>query len=298
MLVLCVVCMTGMVVLIGVAVFLYRRTSRILNQMDEMIDQAVEGTLKEKEFSEKKSSRIEAKLYRFLRMGELDGQMAVKEKDSIKELISDISHQTKTPVANILLYAQLLEERGALGQEERKLLSHISSQTEKLDFLIQALIKLSRLENGVIAVMPKRDSVEELIKEMDFGAAAAKGISVSVENTQGLTALFDRKWTAEALGNLVDNAVKYTPSGGRIRVSSKAYEMFVCIEVADDGIGIAEEETAKIFQRFYRSGQVSDEQGVGIGLYLVREILRKQGGYVKVSSRPGEGSVFSVFLPK
>ncbi len=292
------VCVACVIILICGVVFFYAKISAILDHIDEMIDQAIEGTLTENEFSEKKASRIEAKLYRFLRAGKMDRQQAVKERDSIKSLISDISHQTKTPVANILLYTQLLDERGVLGEEEKKLLSSISSQTEKLDFLIQALVKLSRLENGIIAVMPKRDSVEELVGEIDFGAAITKGISFSVEHAPELTALFDRKWTAEALGNLVDNAVKYTPPGGRIRVSAKAYEMFVCIEVADDGMGIKEEETAKIFQRFYRSQQAADEKGVGIGLYLTREIIREQGGYVKVASRPGVGSVFSVFLPR
>ena len=287
-----------MIILICGVVFFYAKISAILDNIDEMIDRAIEGTLTENDFSEKKASKIEAKLYRFLRAGKIDRQQAVKERDSIKSLISDISHQTKTPVANILLYTQLLDERGVLGEEEKKLLSSISSQTEKLDFLIQALVKLSRLENGIIAVMPKRDSVEELVGEIDFGAAITKGISFSVEHAPELTALFDRKWTAEALGNLVDNAVKYTPPGGRIRVSAKAYEMFVCIEVADDGMGIKEEETAKIFQRFYRSQQAADEKGVGIGLYLTREIIREQGGYVKVASRPGVGSVFSVFLPR
>lgn len=140
--------------------------------------------------------------------------------------------------------------------------------------------------------------MEELLAEIDFGAAAVKGISFSVENVPELTAVFDWKWTAEALGNLVDNAVKYTQPGGRIRVSAKANEMFVCIEVADNGMGIAQEEITKIFQRFYRSRQAVDEKGVGIGLYLTREILRKQGGYMKVSSKIGEGSVFSVFLPR
>ncbi len=292
------VCVACVIILICGVVFFYAKISAILDHIDEMIDRAIEGTLTENDFSEKKASKIEAKLYRFLRAGKIDRQQAVKERDSIKSLISDISHQTKTPVANILLYTQLLDERGVLGEEEKKLLSSISSQTEKLDFLIQALVKLSRLENGIIAVMPKRDSVEELVGEIDFGAAITKGISFSVEHAPELTALFDRKWTAEALGNLVDNAVKYTPPGGRIRVSAKAYEMFVCIEVADDGMGIKEEETAKIFQRFYRSQQAADEKGVGIGLYLTREIIREQGGYVKVASRPGVGSVFSVFLPR
>ena len=130
----CVMCV--IVLICGVACF-YAKTSAILNHIDEMIDQAIEGTLTENEFSEKKASRIEAKLYRFLHAGKMDKQQAVKERDSIKSLISDISHQTKTPVANILLYTQLLDERGALGEEEKKLLSRISSQTEKLDFLIQ-----------------------------------------------------------------------------------------------------------------------------------------------------------------
>lgn len=286
------------VLLIIAVIVMYVRTSRTLNRVDRMLDRAIEDTLTENEFSEEKLSKIEAKLYRFINIGKMDRQQAAQEKDSIKELISDISHQTKTPVANILLYTQLLEEQGNLGEKERELLLRISSQTEKLDFLIQSMIKLSRLENGIITVTPKKDSVEELLGEVDFGPAQAKGISVSMENTPGLTAVFDRRWTAEALGNLVDNAVKYTPPGGHVRVISKAYEMFIRIDVADNGMGIAPDEITKIFQRFYRSQQAADEKGVGVGLYLTREILRKQGGYIKVSSKPGQGSVFSVFLPK
>ncbi|MCM1127281.1 MAG: HAMP domain-containing histidine kinase [Lachnospiraceae bacterium] len=290
----CVVCIGVLIILLAA---MYKKTSTILDRIDRMIDCAIENTLAENEFSEQKLSKIEAKLYRFLSIGKMERQQASQERDSIKGLISDISHQTKTPVANIMLYTQLLSEKD-LGVKERELLAHISSQTEKLDFLIQALVKLSRLENGIITVNPKQADVEELLAEIDFGAAKAKGISFSLENTPGLRAVFDRKWTAEALGNLVDNAVKYTPPGGEIRVSSKAYEMFVCIGVADNGMGIAPEEITKVFQRFYRSQQAEDEKGVGIGLYLTREILRKQGGYIKVSSRVGEGSVFSVFLPR
>lgn len=286
------------VLLIIVVIAMYVRTSAVLDRIDKMLDQAIENTLVESEFSEEKLSKIEAKLYRFLNIGRLDRQQAAQEKDSIKELISDISHQTKTPVANILLYTQLLEEQGNLGEKERELLHRIFSQTEKLDFLIRSLVKVSRLESGIITVAPKKDSVEELLGEIDFGPAVAKGISFFVENAPGLYAVFDRKWTAEALGNLVDNAVKYTLPGGKVRVSSRAYEMFVCIEVSDSGMGIAQEEITKIFQRFYRSQRTADEKGVGIGLYLAREILRMQGGYIKVSSKLGEGSVFSVFLPR
>lgn len=295
MLAVCLICIALLIIVVAV---MYAKMSALLDRINGMLDRAIDNTLTENEFSEQKISKIEAKLYQFLRTVKLDRQQTVQEKDSIKELISDISHQTKTPVANILLYTQLLEEKGDLGETERELLSRISSQTEKLDFLIQSMIKLSRLENGIITVTPKKESVEQLLNGIDFGPAAAKGLSFFVENTPELYAVFDRKWTAEAIGNLVDNAVKYTSPGGEIRVSSKEYEMFACIEVADNGMGIAQEEIAKIFRRFYRSEQAAQEKGVGVGLYLTREILRKQGGYIKVRSGPMQGSVFSVFLPK
>lgn len=131
MVVVCIACIALAVIAVVVT---YLKTSAMLDRIDRMIDQAIEGTLTESEFSENKLSKIEAKLYRFLRIGKMDRQQAVQEKDSIKGLISDISHQTKTPVANIMLYTQLLEERGDLGEKERELLSHISTQTEKLDF--------------------------------------------------------------------------------------------------------------------------------------------------------------------
>jgi signal transduction histidine kinase len=112
------------------------------------------------------------------------------------------------------------------------------------------------------------------------------------------TAVFDPKWTAEAVYNLLDNAVKYTPAGGKISVRAAAYELFCRIDVTDTGIGIAEAEQAKIFTRFYRSPAVAETEGVGIGLFLTRQIVTGQGGYVKVSSAPGKGATFSVFLPR
>ena len=107
----------------------------------------------------------------------------------------------------------------------------------------------------------------------------------------------DGKWTAEALGNLLDNAIKYTREGG-ITVKTTPYELFLRLDITDTGMGIPEEEQAKIFTRFYRSEAVKEQEGVGIGLYLTREIVSRQGGYLKVSSETGKGSTFSVFLPR
>ena len=127
--------------------------------------------------------------------------------------------------------------------------------------------------------------------------AAAKKIQISLEATAA-DAVFDPKWTEEAIYNLLDNAVKYTPAGGAVRVTVKAYQMFSAIHVSDTGPGIPEEEQPWVFQRFYRGAEHAEEEGVGIGLYLVRQIAEGQGGYVKVSSQMGVGSTFSLYLPR
>lgn len=291
----------GLIILILLAVIaaLYRYTAKTLSKLDRMLDSAIDGTFSERTFTEQSLSRIESKMYRFLSSGILSTRQINTEKDSIKTLIADISHQTKTPVANILLYVQLLKESPCLDASARKLASQLEEQTEKLNFLTASLIKTSRLENGIINVSPKENSIRKLIRCIDCSDAAdAKGIRCQIEPVPECTAVFDFKWTLEAISNIVDNAVKYTAAGGTVTIGAREYEMFVCIHIADTGIGMSEEETAKIFARFYRSPEVRDERGVGIGLYLAREIVAKEGGYIKVSSRKGAGSVFSVFLPK
>ena len=129
-------------------------------------------------------------------------------------------------------------------------------------------------------------------------AAEEKGVTLTFKDVPNVTAVFDIKWTAEAISNMIDNAIKYTEAGGSVEVSAAEYEMFVKIDISDTGIGMTEDETAKVFTRFYRSPRVHDDRGVGIGLYLAREIVSRQGGYIKVRSEVGQGSVFSVFLPK
>ncbi len=291
----------GLILLILLAVIaaLYRYTSKMLSTLDRMIDSSIDNTFTEHTFTEKKLSKIESKMYRYLSSGNTSLRQINAEKDSIKTLISDISHQTKTPVSNILLYSQLLKESPCLDDSTRRLASQIEEQTEKLSFLTASLIKASRLENGIINVTPKENSIRKLVECVDCSDAAdAKGIRWQIDPIPDCSAVFDFKWTLEAISNIVDNAVKYTPAGGAITISAREYEMFARIDIADTGIGMSEEETAKIFTRFYRSPEVRDERGVGIGLYLAREIVAKEGGYIKVTSSKGTGSVFSVFLPK
>lgn len=287
------------VMLLAVICAMYVQISKILSGIDRMLDGAIDNTFSETSFTEQKLSKLEAKMYRYLSAGSTALAQINTEKEQIKTLISDISHQTKTPISNILLYAQLLKEAPDLGDGTRQIAGQIETQTQKLGFLITALIKTSRLENGIVTVVPEKNSVGELMRSVDYKQTAEeKGISYSVDIASNLNAVFDFKWTLEAVSNIVDNAIKYTPSGGFVAVSAREYEMFVRIDISDSGIGISEEDTARIFTRFYRSPAVYQEQGVGIGLYLARQIIEKEGGYIKVTSRVGEGSTFSVFLPK
>ena len=156
------------------------------------------------------------------------------------------------------------------------------------------------LETGTISLEKRVCRLFDTLVQAMGGivyAAEKKEIAVSVDCPEYLTLSHDSKWTAEALFNLLDNAVKYTPEGGSISVSVVAWELYVEIKVTDTGKGISESNQAAIFRRFYREEEVHDQQGVGIGLYLAREIVTRQGGYIKVISEPGQGSAFSIMLP-
>ena len=291
----------GAAVLLALAVVAYDRwqISRTIRRLDDMLTAATDGTFSEQTFDESRLSALESRLARYLAASALSERNVREQKDQISALISDISHQTKTPIANILLYASLLAE-GELSPEQAAQAATLSRQAEKLSFLIQALVKASRLETGIITTVPEPQPVGPLLEGALAQArpqAEAKGLTLAAEPC-GAAARFDRKWTAEALFNVVDNAVKYTPAGGRVTLSAVPLGQFCRLDVSDTGIGIPEEEQGRIFGRFYRGGAVRAEEGVGIGLYLVREILRRQGGYVKVASHPGQGTTFSLYLPR
>lgn len=296
--------LVGILSLLGAVVLtivtLYRRKAA-LQRMRQMLDAAIDGSFTESTFDESLYSVVENTLSEYLNASETSGRRMAKEKDRIKALIADISHQTKTPVSNILIYTELLKEQG-LSEEALQIMALLESQVHKLNFLIISLVKLSRLETGTIVLYPREDSIagltEEVCKQF-YQKAQDKGLYLRMEGTdiQEVMAVFDAKWTGEALGNVIDNAIKYTRTGG-VTVTVKSYELFVGIEVADTGIGISEEEQAKIFGRFYRSMEVNGEEGVGIGLYLTRQILQMEGGYIKVESEAGKGAKFTLYLQR
>lgn len=281
------------------ALYEKRYVRRTLNNLDSMIIKALDGEFSEDDYDESLKSSIEAKFARYLAASSKSFNGVKEEKERIKTLISDISHQTRTPVANIRLYTQLLGEQN-LGEESRDCLEALESQTEKLQMLIEALVKTSRLETGILELHTKPEPLRNIVErsvEQYRPKADEKNIKLDAF-TSDISAVCDAKWTEEAVCNLLDNAVKYTPDGGNITVRMSEYEMFCRIDVTDDGNGISEEEQPKIFGRFYRGKDVYNKQGVGIGLYLTRQIVSNEGGYMKVISSEGNGSTFSIFLQK
>lgn len=279
--------------------FNYIRTKKTFDRIEEMLAAAADGSFSEETFDESRISALETKFAHYLSSSAVSARNLASEKDKIKTLIADISHQTKTPIANLLLYSELLEEEEGLTESMYSNVEALRTQTEKLRFLIDSLLKLSRLENGILTLSPREEplqpTLQRVYEQLCF-KAEDKGLTLQLNDTS-LSANFDPKWTAEALCNIVDNGIKYTDHGG-ISISVTSYEMFVRIDIADTGIGISEEEQAKIFSRFYRSQKTRDNEGVGIGLYLAREIISGEGGYIKLSSSYGHGSTFSVFLPR
>ena len=303
------VLLTGGVLLLCALIWLFlltqifgKRLSEFTSVLCQTLDHMIEGNEVplRPEDSETTLARICHRLSRLCQIMQENRRKVDEERQELQSLISDISHQVKTPVSNLKMAADTLLEKPVSEAERIDFIRDIRSQTDKLDFLFQALVKTSRLETGVIQLEKKPGRLFDTVAQAMSGivyAAEKKKIVVSVDCPEDLTVSHDSKWTAEALFNLLDNAVKYTPAGGKIAVSVILWEMYVEIKVSDTGKGISESNQAAIFRRFYREEEVHDQQGVGIGLYLAREIVTQQGGYIKVVSAPGNGAEFSIMLP-
>lgn len=222
-----------------------------------------------------------------------------EEKEGLKELVSDISHQTKTPLTNIKLYQEMLFNEMNIN-ENIPYLVKMNEQVDKLDFLLQSMVKMSRLETGTIKIQKTESLISETLAtaiESIIPKADKKKIKIYVVYDEKLKMNHDKKWTGEAISNILDNAVKYTKAGGNIHISVCQEEIYSKIKIADTGKGIPLERQGTIFTRFYREPEVHDNEGIGIGLYLARKIISMQDGYIEVKSEVGRGSTFYIYLP-
>ncbi|MCI9595884.1 MAG: HAMP domain-containing histidine kinase [Firmicutes bacterium] len=268
---------------------------RFLNKTDEILS----GKQIDLMYDESLDSAISERLTRIVDISRTQKESAEQERDTIKSLLSNMSHQIRTPLANITLYAGLLKDELKESSSVR-LADKVEKNAEKLEFFMKELLKSSYAEQEIISVNPKIIELDKTMKkscqlvELD---AMKKNIHIRLERSE-YQAFADPKWTEEVFANILENAVKYSPKGTEVTITPILYESFVCVRITDHGMGIPEQEQGKVFQRFYRGTNVIHQQGFGIGLYLAREVLRKQQGYIKIKSQLKKGTTVEVFLSR
>lgn len=244
-------------------------------------------------------SQIYHQLNRLYDVLQMQQSSIEKEKSKVQSFVSDISHQLKTPLTNLHLLQEALKQPGISSEENQDYLENQGKQLDKIDFLIRALLKTSQLENGLIQIQPREASISQTILSALEGIlvpAEKKEIEVYYDNTTDYIVLHDPKWTSEALFNVMENAIKYTPQNGKLTILLNRTEKYIKISIKDTGIGIPPADLSNIFIRFWR-GDTNILEGNGIGLYLCKQIITLQHGYILVNSTVDSGSEFEIFLP-
>lgn len=284
------------------AVYFYLHSKKICRSIDEMTDAVLsKRKINQSDLTESDISVLANRMVRIQDKLDYEISRAELEKEQVKRLISNMSHQLKTPLANVMMYQELLESQNLTEKERFSFLQKMKMQSEKIDWILQSMFKMMKLEQNAILLNAKEIGIKETILQAVsnvFEKAEKKNIEISMEETPDCLLWHDRKWTGEVFENILENAIKYTESGGNISISIEPLEMYAIINIRDNGRGIRKEELVKIFERFYRSRDVESIEGSGIGLYLSKMILEKEKGYMTVSSEYGVGSCFSVFLQK
>ena len=278
-----------------------RQVSLFADDLCETLDALLSGRQPEsyQPYEDSLTAKVQGKLMQYFDIMSEGKRQSQQDKQVIQSLVSDISHQVKTPIANIKMFTNILQQHQLPPEKQAEFLRTMEGQIDKLDFLMQSLIKMSRLETGTFVLHPQEGRLADTIAlamSAVWAKAEAKEISLSADCDGSICVQHDPKWTAEALGNILDNAIKYTPPGGSVTVSVRPWQFYTRVDIADTGIGIAEEHYNDIFQRFYRDPQVASQEGVGLGLYLANGIITRQKGYISVKSKVGKGTTFSVYL--
>ena len=269
-----------LVILIGILLYKYIVLRKETRELSDYIDQALDGNLEITEFDEKELSKIKSKLIKFLYANQVKEAKINIEKNKTKDLIADISHQTKTPITNLSLYISLLED-----EPKDEYIEIIKYELNKLEFLIQNLVKSSRLESDIISLQKHqanlKDIVEDVLREFKV-ILDEKCISINLKD-EYLIFNLDERWLKEAIHNLVDNAIKYSPDGSTINITIYKSYLNYNLDIENECQDLSEETLPKIFERFYRGKNSVSKDGLGLGLFIAREIIEKHGGNIKAS---------------
>ncbi|AGX42999.1 sensor histidine kinase [Clostridium saccharobutylicum] len=289
-------------ILNGFMFYINRYMCSILEKLTDLINGIMDGNEEEifSALNDDLLSKLQNQTVKLTSILKSQNKALQEEKNKIQSLVTDMVHQLKNPFSNLKLYCELIKDKNISVEERKEFVSIINNQLEKFEFLMESMIKISRLESDIITLKLNQNSLDDIclasIKQV-YEKAKNKNIEIEFISKEDISIFIDKKWTCEAIVNIIDNAVKYTNSNGKIIIKTNCFEMFAMIEIKDNGIGIEKEEINNIFKRFYRGNNVSTDEGAGIGLYLSRKIISKQNGFIKVKSERNKGSSVSVLLP-
>lgn len=220
-----------------------------------------------------------------------------RSKQFLKDTISDISHQLKTPLAALNIYNGLMQSDAAENEEIKEFADLSEKELERIEALVQALLKTAKLDAGTVAFEKSEENVSDMMYETErrfLHRTRAEGKTLSFSGDDTIKLFCDRKWIIEAVGNIVKNALDHTKEGDTIQIKWQKFASIVQITVSDTGCGIHPEDMPHIFKRFYRSRFSKDTQGVGLGLPLAKAVIEAHSGTVEVDSESGAGTVFTI----
>jgi signal transduction histidine kinase len=278
-------------------VYLTYRRYRLLADMADEISAILHGndTLRLERYKEGELSILQSEVAKMTVRLREQAERLSGEKERLSDAIADISHQLRTPLTSVRLLASLLEEPGLPESRRDELLSELNTLLDRISWLIEVLLKLSKLDAGMVSFRNDQVMVSELVEK----AAAPLAVSMEVRNQQLDVTLEanpafcgDLLWSAEAVGNILKNCMEHTPYGGKIFVHARENAMFTEIQISDTGPGIPKAEQNRVFDRFFK-GKNASPSSVGIGLALAKQIITSQNGTVKVLDRPG-GACFAI----
>lgn len=275
------------------------RLERLSRQMDQSMDGAF--PLAGNDDEEGILSRLEGQYYQLARRLQLSLESMSREKEELNSVVTDISHQLKTPLSSIKVFNSLLLEGDLNKPEELEFLQRTQEQIQKLEWLAASLIKISRLETGMIELKKELSDIKQtILKAVNevYLKSLAQEVEINVHNMHNRVIEHDVKWTCEAIVNILENAIKYTSATGMVKIAMEELESYIKIDIEDNGIGIPSHEIGQVFNRFFRGEAelIRKSEGSGIGLYLSRKIIEEQGGGLIVNSEPGQGSCFTILL--
>lgn len=287
------------VIAIIVALIYTNKRDKSLRSINKYLDKVNNGNyeLKIEDNGEDEISRLRNELYKTTILLRESAENSEKEKTNLSNSLADISHQLKTPLTSIRIMLDNIEENPNMDEKTRnEFIEEISRQIDWISSLVISLLKLAKFDAGAIIMQDTQINVKKLIDNVINNLAIMidiKNIKIEEKIDEDVILRADYNWQLEALTNIIKNCIEHSKEDSKIKIEVENNSIFVKIKITDEGEGIAKEDLSHIFERFYKSKQVS-ENSIGIGLSLAKTIIEKENGYIKVDSELGKGTTFEI----